>query len=97
MAVFDDQGCMCTRLPAWMPTVYPIGSERPAQEEHPEGIVLTSYDADKAGLNFEFITRGFPRTIRLPDGSRVDLRPFTITLPTGQLLRFRFDTERSWS
>lgn len=50
IAVFHEDGYVATRLDA---NVYPVGSTLSARYDHPQGIVLTPFDAQRLGLEME--------------------------------------------
>lgn len=50
VAVFESDGSVATRIDA---NIYPINSSLSARYEHPEGIVISSEDAVKIGLEIE--------------------------------------------
>lgn len=48
--VFHSSGEAATRIDA---NVYPVGSDLSARYEHPDGIVLTSEDAKRLGIEID--------------------------------------------
>jgi hypothetical protein len=47
-----EDGDLVTRIPG-AHTIYPVGSNKSCEWEHPEGIVLTQEDTEKLGIEVE--------------------------------------------